>query len=106
MNSSFSVPELKIKGKIIHPEPPKAKIWREIMKFDEEKKSFSDADLMDEYAKKIAAAFGGGLTAEEILESVDLEDIIPAYRAIYAWLIGVASKKLAQIPNAAAPEEE
>ena len=102
----IKIPKLKINGEIVHPDRPKAKVWREVMQFDEEKKSFSDASLIEEYAKMLAVAFGGKVTAEKIIESVDLEDIIPAYRDVYVWLIEIASKKLEQIPNAAAPEEE
>lgn len=102
----IKIPKLKINGKTVCPKAPKAKIWREIMKFDEEQRSFADADLMEEYAKILENAFAGEVTAEEILEYADLEDIIPAYRAVYAWLIGIASKKLEQIPNVETSEEE
>lgn len=102
----IKIPKLKINGEIVHPERPKAKVWREVMKFDEAEKSFSDADLMVGYAKKIAIAFGNDITAEQVLESVDLEDVIPIYREIYSWLVAIATKKLNQIPNGAAPEEE
>ena len=56
--------------------------------------------------KKIAIAFGNDITAEQVLESVDLEDVIPIYREIYSWLVAIATKKLNQIPNGATPEEE
>ena len=102
----IKIPKLKINGEIVHPERPKAKAWRQVMKFDEAEKSFSDADLMVGYAKKIAIAFGNDITAEQVLESVDLEDVIPIYREIYSWLVAIATKKLNQIPNGAAPEEE
>lgn len=102
----IKIPKLKINGKTVCPKAPKAKLWREVMKFDEAEKSFSDADLMVGYAEKIAIAFGNDVTAEQVLESVDLEDIIPIYREIYSWLVAIATKKLNQIPNGAAPEEE
>jgi hypothetical protein len=98
------VPELKINGKTMRPGNPKAKIWREVMKFADEKKEFTDGELMDKYAKVIALAFGGAVTAEDIMEQVELEEIVPTYRKIYAWVIDVATKKLEQIPNGETPE--
>ena len=53
----IKIPKLKINGEIVHPERPKAKVWREVMKFDEAEKSFSDADLMVGYAKKNCNCF-------------------------------------------------
>ncbi len=56
----------------------KAKLWRIVSEFNEKRKNkqISTADFVDEHCKIIAAAYG--LTVDEVLNDMDLEDVIPA----------------------------
>ena len=70
-------PKITIDGKEIEMSTPKARLWREIIKFDAERKNLPVEDFVDDHAKIIASAFG--ITADEVLDNLKVEDILPTY---------------------------
>lgn len=97
--------DITINDKTYTATTPKAKIWREIMKFDEERTTLPNADFIDAHAIMIAKAFPD-LTSEEIIEQVDIDDIVPMYFDVFKWICGLLNNKLKQIPNVETPVEE
>lgn len=100
----MEIPEIKINGEIVKPQQPKAKIWREVMRFDEIKKDMDLTDFVDAHAEIIALVFGGSITKEIILDNLEIEDIVPTYRKIYLWILALLTSKLEKIPNGETPE--
>jgi hypothetical protein len=100
----MEIPKIKMNGEIVKPQPPKAKVWREVMRFDEIKKDIDFADFIDAHAEIIALVFGGSITKEIILENLEIEDIVPTYRKCYRWVLDLLTSKLEKIPNGETPE--
>lgn len=70
----------------------KARVWREVMKFEEERKEFSSTDAVEKYCEFIAKIFG--ITTDEVLDNLDLADVIPTYFAILNRIIAMLTEKL------------
>ncbi len=78
----------EIKGKM--PISVKARVWREF-------EACKGSDI-PEVARLIGEVYG--LTADEILDEVELEDLAPLYIECYRYIIDLYNKKLGTIPNA------
>jgi kynureninase len=101
----MSIPELVINGKKYIAKKPKASFWRMIFKNEEELKNSSNYDFLTNYAELIGAVFG--LTAEEVLDDIDIDDIRPKYVEICNWVISLVNSKMEKIPkNAENPESK
>lgn len=85
---------IKINEKIIELPKIKAGMWREIMKFEEERKEIKSADIVEKYCEIIAAAFG--LTTEEILDNLSIDEVVPKYYEILNAMLGMLTAKLGE----------
>ena len=101
-----TVPEIVIQGRTYQPNPPKARIWREVVAFEQAKYQGESVDFVDGHARIIADAFGRDeITPEVILDNLALEEVMPLYHDVYLWIMELIGKKLKQIPNGeTAPE--
>ena len=70
----------------------KARVWREIIKFDSTRKDIPTENFCEEHAKIIAMVFG--LTVDEVLDKLNIEDILPAYSASLLYVVQLLSSKL------------
>ena len=73
----MATPTITINGKEIEMKKLTARIWRETTKINEKRKDISSVDAIDIYCAVIATAFG--VTADEILDNLYIEDIMPKY---------------------------
>lgn len=96
--------EIVINGKNHTASKPKAKIWREIMKFDEERTQLPNAEFIDKHAEIIASVFPD-VTAVMIIDNVDIDEIVPLYYEVFKWICGLLNSKLRKLPNAQTPAE-
>ena len=87
---------IKLGEKIVELPKIKAGMWREIMKFEEERKEIKSADIIEKYCEIIAAAFG--VSTEEILENLLIDEVVP-YEILNAML-GMLTAKLGNKKNA------
>ncbi len=101
-----------IDGEEITAKSPKAKIWREYEKFDNERMELLenlDSNVgmwLEAHAEIIAKVFNDDrITAESILDNVNIDDIVPLYKDCYWYLVGLISSKLKKLPNAPTPTE-
>ena len=85
-------PIIAINGKNIELPPVKARVWREMIQFDEKRENIETKDFIDEHAKIIAFAFG--VTQDEILDNLSVEDILPTYKATLRYVISLLSAKI------------
>jgi hypothetical protein len=100
--------EIVIAGKKYPIGKPKAKEWRELSKFMDERKEISSVDYVDKHAEIIAALLNDKeITAGFIIENADLDEIMPAYYALSNHIIGNLNSKLSKIPpNPETPKEQ
>ncbi len=89
---------IKIGEKIIELPKIKAGMWREIMKFEEERKEIRAADIVEKYCEIIAAAFG--VTIDEVLENLSIDEVVPKYYEILNAMLGMLTAKLGNKKNA------
>ena len=85
-------PTIIINGKEIEMQTPKARLWREIVKFNDERRDLPVEDFCNEHAKIIAAAFG--VTADEVLDNLYVDDIMPTYFKVFSFVLGMLTAKL------------
>lgn len=95
----MTIPVIKIDGKEYKAKKPKARAWRELMKFDENKKDIKTDEFIDKHAELIASLFED-LSADDILDNVDIDDILKIYHDVFLWITELISSKLSVIPNA------
>lgn len=98
-------PVLTINGKSYEMQEPKARMWRTWTKFHEEKGTLPPEDFIDKHAELLAGVFDG-VTADDILDNLDLADIMPLYFKCYTCLTSLLTAKLSEIEKNAGTEEE
>lgn len=91
---------IKIENKTYHPGKQKAKFWRELAEFDDNKKDIPYNDFVDAHAIMIAKAFANPeVTAEKILDNYDIDEIVPLFHEVSNWFFGQLYVKLNKVPN-------
>ena len=85
-------PTITINGKQISLPPVKARFWREIIHFDEVREEIETKDFVDEHARIIALAFG--VTQDEVLDNLSVDDILPTYAKTLRYVISLLSAKI------------
>lgn len=85
-------PKITINGKEIELPPIKARLWRPIMQFEEERKNISEVEGIDKYCEIIAIAFG--VTKDEVLDNLELSDVLPKYFEVYKKVTKMLSAKI------------
>ncbi len=96
--------ELEINGKKYQPQPITMRMWRALVAWDEKERKESP-DLyarMDGYISIIALVYG---VEPEELESLEVSEVIPVYRACAQHIFSAAFSRLEKLPNAGAAEE-
>ena len=92
--------EINIDGKKYKPNKPKARAWRELMLFDEQKADIALEDFIDAHAEIIVKTFGNqDLTAKMLINNLDLDEILPLYSSTFKWFCGQLNAKTAKLPN-------
>ena len=88
----MNTPTITINGKEIPMQKLTARIWRETTKINEKRKDISSVDTIDVYCAVIAVAFG--VTADEILDNLYIEDIMPKYLEVLNVINTLITSKL------------
>ena len=92
---------ITINGKEIEMPPIKARLWKTIMNFHSARKDIPAADLVEKYCEIIAIAFG--VTCDEVLDNLNLEDVGETYFKVFDVVVAVLSVKTPKKNDA--PEE-
>lgn len=85
-------PKITINGKEIEMVEVKARMWREIMEFEEKRGKLNSPTAIDEYCGIIATAFD--VTVDEVLDNLNLNDVIPKYFAVLDEVISMLTEKV------------
>lgn len=95
-------PKITIDGKQIEMLTPKARLWREIIKFDNNRKDLPVDIFVEEHAKIIAMAFG--VTVDEVLDNLDVTDILPTYSEVLGSILLLLTEHLPRAKKNAGEE--
>ncbi len=77
--------------------------WRTLGEFTENPPTYTDADFIEKHAAFIAKFYD--VAAEEILEKMPLEEILPASIAIRTYVMNTLTEKIAVIEKNAATDK-
>ena len=100
---------IEVNGKSYTIPKHKAIVWRRFMEFQEEKKDMTVVEAMTKMCELIILLFGAGFpakTADELMEIVDTEEIIPLYNEAYDAINGQLISKMEQLPKYEPAEEK
>ena len=100
---------IEVNGKSYTIPKHKAIVWRRFMEFQEEKKDMTVVEAMTKMCELIILLFGAGFpakTADELMEIVDTEEIIPLYNEAYDAINGQLIAKMEQLPKDGPAEEK
>jgi hypothetical protein len=100
----IKIPTITINEKEYKAQKPKARIWENFCKFDEAKKNLPAEEFLSAHAELIAQVFDG-ITKDDILDELYLDDILFIYSEIFVWITSLLTAKLAEIPKNVESEE-
>lgn len=87
-------PTIEVNGKEYEIKAVKPKQWREFFKFDDERGELPLSELLDKHCEAIAGFFDDEVTAEYLLENMDIADVLKVYHEIRAYLMELVTSKL------------
>lgn len=85
-------PSINVDGKIIEMPKPTAAVWRKAMEFHTTRNEVKLIDFIDDYISILAVMFG--LTKEDLIDKIEIEDIYPTYDASIAYLMNLVFAKM------------
>jgi hypothetical protein len=95
---------ITLNGKTYTAPKPKVKLWRQIAKFQESSDGKNLVDVFDDVIAMICEVFNNPeITPESIEENMDLDEILPTWYQVVAWVNNTVNSKLQQLPNAQTP---
>ena len=100
-------PKIILNGKTYTAAKPKAKLWREMIKFTntfKEKDISRDDGALDQIFELISITFKNQEVTPEVIENeLDLDELMPKFTEICEWVGQLVAGKSAELPNAQAP---
>lgn len=87
-------PTIEIEGKKFEIIKVKPRQWREFFKFDSERGKSPLSELMQGHCEAIAPFFGSEVSADYLLDNMDIADVLRAYHEIRAYLMERITAKL------------
>lgn len=88
----MNTPTITINGKEIQMPKLTARVWKETTKINEKRKDLSYVDAINVYCEVIAIAFG--VTADEVLDNLYVEDVMPKYFEVLKEIGALITSKL------------
>lgn len=85
-------PVIVIGENVIEMPTPKARLWRELIKFEEERKALTVEDFCDAHIEMLARAFG--VSADEICDSLRVDEVLPLYMSVLKYIMALLTAKL------------
>ena len=94
----MNVPEITTLDGVKHKAvKPKARIWYDIAKLDEEIVESKNPAL--DYANLISESFAN-VTADDVLDSLTIDELKPKAMEIVMWVYKMVNDKMGKVPNA------
>lgn len=99
----MDTPVIYINGKKIKARTPKARMWYDLVRFEED---IQAAENPAEKCAELIASNFEGLTVDEVLDNLDVNKLMPTIRELGAWVFYLVNAKLQEIPNAQSQDSE
>jgi hypothetical protein len=110
MSKAGTFPKIILNGKTYTAIKPKAKLWREIIKFNNTftaKNLSTDENALDQTLKLISDAFKNQEVTPELIENeLDLDELMPKFTEICEWVAKLVAGKSVELPNSPAPAKK
>lgn len=90
-------PVIELNGKKYEIKELKARVWREVTEFETNKKELSNVEYVDKHAEILAKFFD--LSADEILDKMDLADVTLKYLECYRYMFDMLYAKTKELGN-------
>ena len=87
-------PTIEIEGKKFEIVKIKPRQWREFFKFDSERRELPLSELMQGHCEAISPFFDGEVSADYLLDNMDIADVLRTYHEIRAYLMERITAKL------------
>ncbi len=94
MKKGYDVPVLTLGGHSYTMIAPKVKNWYDFAKFDDEAADLSVAEYIHGTAACVASMYEG-VTAEDVINNLALEDLKILYLQLYKCMVGISNKAFA-----------
>ena len=99
----MDIPQITINGKTYKmPKKPKMKLWRSLVKFEEDQRTgeIQGQQVLDAMYDIVAIAFNDKeVTGEAVEANYDFEEIINVFNYINIYVKNLANKKMDQLPK-------
>ena len=102
----MQAPTITLEGKEYTARKLKMKAWRQVVKLQKDlagldaTTALQDEEIMGKMAGALEAFFNHPeVTAEKIMEDMDLADFVPAIRAVSVWVTDQVNGKVEQFPK-------
>lgn len=92
----MNLPKIEINGVIHEMKKPVARGWKSVEKFEQERKNIPLIDYVDKLCEFLAPLFEG-VTADDLLDNVPLEDIQKIYAECYVCYFNLLSGKFEEL---------
>ena len=100
----MNVPELITLDGVKHKAvKPKARIWYDIAKLDEE--IVESKNPAWDYASLIAESFDG-ITVDDVLDALAIDELKPKAMEIVLWVYKMVNDKMGKVPNVQSRDKE
>lgn len=93
---TMKLPKIEINGKIYEMQEPRAKMWRIFAEFDSKKKDLLATEFLDKHCEILAQVFPP-LSAEDLLNGLEMSAVLPLYRECYVCLSELMLSKMNQM---------
>lgn len=90
-------PVLVLDGKEYVAKQPKAKIWRIMLQFEEDKKDIDISLFITAHCDILSELFG--VDSGEIEDKAALEDIVTTYQQCFSYVMSLITKKTNELPD-------
>ena len=100
----MNVPEITTLDGVKHKAvKPKARIWYDIAKLDEEVVESKNPAL--DYANLISESFAN-VTTDDVLDALAIDELKPKAMEIVLWVYKMVNDKMGKVPNARSQDKE
>lgn len=90
-------PTITIGGKTYELPRPKGGAWRKLLEHDKNHNDIFAEDFIEKRCEFLAEIYGNGLTADNLLDELYLDEIIAAYREVARYTLRQVAPKLEEV---------
>lgn len=90
-------PTITIEGKTYEMPIAKGRAWRRLLEFDKNHNDIYAEDFIENRCEFLAEIFDADFTADDLLDTLDIAEIVQAYRACAGYILGRIAAKFEEV---------